>query len=149
MPLWLMKSEPETWSWDQQVSKGTEAWTGVRNHQAAGFLKAMQVGDRCFFYHSNTGKAVVGIVTVVRGAYPDPTDSTGRFVCVDVAADRPLPFPVPLARIKEQPELSAMMLLKQARLSVMPVTGPEWDVVCRMGGLSGPAGEGAGMTDLR
>ena len=91
----------------------------------------------------------MGIVTALRVAYPYPTNPTGRFVCDDVAADRPLPFPVPLARIKEQPELSAMMLLKQARLSVMPVTGPEWDAVCRMGGLSDPAGEGVGMTDLR
>lgn len=135
MPLWLMKSEPETWSWDQQVSKGTEAWTGVRNHQAAGFLKAMRCGDQAFFYHSNTGRAVVGIVTVVREAYPDPTDPTGRFVCVDVTADRALPHPVTLAEIKTRPDLAAMALLKQARLSVMPVTEAAWAAVCRMGGL--------------
>lgn len=135
MAFWLMKSEPDTWSWDQQVAKGTEAWTGVRNHQAAGFLKAMRCRDQAFFYHSNTGKAVVGIVTVTREAYPDPTDPTGRFVCVDVTADRPLLRPVSLAEIKIQPDLAAMALLKQARLSVMPVTATEWAEICRMGGL--------------
>lgn len=135
MAFWLMKSEPESWSWDQQVSKGTEAWTGVRNHQAAGFLKAMRCGDRSFFYHSNTGRAVVGIVTVVREAYPDPTDPTGRFVCVDVTAGQAFPRPVALAEIKTCPDLTGMALLKQARLSVMPVTEAEWITICRMGGL--------------
>lgn len=135
MAFWLMKSEPESWSWDQQVSKGTEAWTGVRNHQAAGFLKAMRCGDRAFFYHSNTGRAVVGTLTVVREAYPDPTDPAGRFVCVDVAAGQAFFRPVTLAEIKLRPDLTDMALLKQARLSVMPVTEAEWATVCRMGGL--------------
>lgn len=137
MAFWLLKSEPETWSWDQQVSKGTEAWTGVRNHQAAGFLKAMHPGDQAFFYHSNTGKAVVGIVTITRAAYPDPTDPTGRFVCVDVTAGAALPQPVPLAQIKQHPDLADMLLLKQARLSVMPVTDAQWATLCKMGGQKG------------
>lgn len=136
MSLWLMKSEPDAWSWSDQVAKGTEAWTGVRNHQAAGYLKAMRVGDRAFFYHSTTGREIVGIVRVTREAYPDPTDASGRFVCVDVTAGRAFPRPVPLAVIKADPAFSDFALLRQARLSVMPVAPDHWQALCRLGGLA-------------
>lgn len=135
MAFWLVKSEPDTWSWSDQSAKGTEAWTGVRNHQAANFLKAMRSGDRVFFYHSNTDRAIVGVVTVVREAYPDPTDASGRFVCVDVAAGPALPVPVSLTAIKADPALADMLLLKQSRLSVMPVSAGHWQHICALGGL--------------
>lgn len=137
MAYWLVKSEPDAFSWDQQVENGVEPWTGVRNAQAANNLKAMRVGDRAFFYHSNIGKEVVGVVEVVREAYPDPTDETGRWVCVDVKAVAPMPRPVPLAAIKAEPAMADIALIRQSRLSVMPVSASHWDTICRMGGLSG------------
>jgi predicted RNA-binding protein with PUA-like domain len=104
-------------------------WTGVRNHQAANFMKQMRVGDLAFFYHSNVGKEIVGIVKVARTAYPDPTDATGKFVCVDVAAQRPLPQPVTLAAIKANPKLQTIGLIKQSRLSVMPIAPEHWQII--------------------
>ena len=137
MPYWLFKSEPASWSWEQQVAAGPQgtSWNGVRNHMAKQNLKAMQVGERGFFYHSNEGKAVVGIVEVTRGYYPDPTDTTGRFGMVDVKAVEPLPQPVTLEAIKADSGLADMVLVKNSRLSVQPVTDKEWAAVRRMGGL--------------
>ncbi|KAA0077910.1 EVE domain-containing protein [Tardiphaga sp. P9-11] len=137
MKYWLVKSEPSVWSWDQQVAKGKkgEAWTGVRNHSAKLNMMAMKKGDRAFFYHSNEGKEVVGIAEIVKEHYPDPTDESGKFVCVDIAADKPLKTPVTLVAVKAEPRLSEMALLKLSRLSVQPVTPEEWKLVCKMGGL--------------
>ncbi len=135
MAHWLVKSEPDAFSWDQQVANGVEPWTGVRNALAANNLRAMRLGDRAFFYHSNMGKEIVGIVEVVREAYPDPTDETGRWVCVDMKALRPVPHPVTLAAIKATSELADLALVRQSRLSVMPVSDPHWTILCRMGGM--------------
>ncbi|SNS49870.1 Predicted RNA-binding protein, contains PUA-like domain [Tardiphaga sp. OK246] len=137
MKYWLVKSEPSVWSWDQQVAKGKkgEAWTGVRNHSAKLNMMAMKKGDRAFFYHSNEGKEVVGIVEIVKEHYPDPTDESGKFVCVDIAADKPLKTPVTLFAVKAEKKLAEMALLKLSRLSVQPVTAEEWMLVCKMGGL--------------
>jgi predicted RNA-binding protein with PUA-like domain len=137
MAHWLMKSEPASWSWDQQVAAGAKGtfWNGVRNHSAKLNLMAMKVGEEAFFYHSNEGKAVVGIVTVIKPYYPDPSDETGRFGMVDVAAVKPLPTPVTLDAIKAEPKLKAMILVNNSRLSVQPVTAAEWKLVCQMGGL--------------
>jgi predicted RNA-binding protein with PUA-like domain len=134
---WLMKSEPSTWSWDQQVAKGAkgEAWTGVRNHSAKLFMMQMKKGDRAFFYHSNEGKEIVGIVEIIKEHYPDPTDATGKFVCVDIKADRPLKTFVTLNDVKAEKKLAEMALIKLSRLSVQPVTSDEWKIVCKMGGL--------------
>ncbi len=132
---WLVKSEPDAFSWDQQVANGVEPWTGVRNALAASNLRAMRKGDRAFFYHSNIGKEIVGVVEVVREAYPDPTDDTGRgWVCVDVQAVGPVPVPVTLAAIKAEPRLADLALVRQARLSVMPVSAEHWRILARMGG---------------
>jgi predicted RNA-binding protein with PUA-like domain len=138
MAHWLFKSEPSKWSWDQQVAAGEAGtfWNGVRNHLAKNQMQAMQVGERGFFYHSNEGKAVVGIVEVIKPYYPDHTDESGRFGMVDVKAVQALPEPVTLEAIKAQPELADMALIRNSRLSVQPVTDAEWAVVCRMGGLS-------------
>jgi predicted RNA-binding protein with PUA-like domain len=137
MAHWLVKSEPSTWSWDQQVAKGDkgEAWTGVRNHSAKLFMMKMKPGDRGFFYHSNEGKEIVGIVEIIREAYPDPTDASGKFVCVDLKAVKPLKTPVTLVAIKAEKSLAEMALLKQSRLSVQPVTAEEWKIICKMGGV--------------
>lgn len=138
MPYWLMKSEPDAWSWDSQVKAGAkgEAWSGVRNHLAELNLMRMKKGDRAFFYHSNVGKAAVGVVEVIREAYPDPTAKPGEpWVVVDVKAVAPLPKPVTLDAIKVEPKLKAMVLLNNTRLSVQPVTADEWKIVCKMGGL--------------
>ncbi|NWG24535.1 MAG: EVE domain-containing protein [Pseudorhodoplanes sp.] len=138
MAYWLMKSEPDAWSWDQQVGKGAkgEAWSGVRNHSAKLNLMKMKKGDRAFFYHSNIGKEIVGIVEVVREHYPDPTAKPGDpWVVVDVAAREALPKPVTLDSIKAEPKLKDMALIRFSRLSVQPVTADEWKLVCRMGGL--------------
>lgn len=135
MNHWLMKSEPDAWSWDQQVKKGVESWNGVRNHTAANNLKAMKKGDLAFFYHSNIGKEIVGIVEIVREAYPDPTDEKGKFVMVDVKAVKPLKTPVTLATIKTTKGLEDMALLRLSRLSVQPVTASEWKQICKMGGV--------------
>ena len=136
MAHWLFKSEPSTWSWDQQVAAGEGGtfWNGVRNHLAKNQMQAMQVGERGFFYHSNEGKAVVGIVEVIRPYYPDHTDETGRFGMVDVRAVAPMPRPVTLDAIKAEPALAGMALVTNSRLSVQPVTEAEWARVCAMGG---------------
>jgi predicted RNA-binding protein with PUA-like domain len=135
---WLMKSEPDAWSWDQQVKKGAkgEAWTGVRNHQAKLNLMKMKKGDRAFFYHSNVGKEAVGIVEIIREAYPDPTAKQGEpWVVVDVKAVEGLPKPVTIEDVKKEPKLKKMILINNTRLSVQPVTADEWKIVCKMGGL--------------
>ena len=136
MAYWLIKSEPGTWSWEQHAKAGADAWTGVRNHQAKQHLMAMHPGDRAFFYHSGEDKAVVGITEVVKAAYPDPTDASGAFVCVGFKAVAPLARPVTLAEIKADPALKDMVLVKNARLSVQPVTDAEWQAVCKMGGVA-------------
>jgi predicted RNA-binding protein with PUA-like domain len=138
MAYWLMKSEPDAFSWDNLVEKGKkgEPWSGVRNFTARNNMKAMQVGDRFFFYHSNIGKEVVGIGEVIALAHPDPTDDTGKWQCVDVAAVAPLPKPVTLEDVKANPKLAKMSLVSSFRLSVQPVTDAEWVEVCRMGGLA-------------
>ena len=137
MSYWLVKSEPSVWSWDQQVEKGAkgEAWTGVRNYTARQNLVAMKKGELAFYYHSNEGKEIVGIAEIIKEAYPDPTDKTGKFVCVDIKADKPFKTPVTLAAIKAEPKLAEMALVKQSRLSVQPVTPEEWKLVCKMGGV--------------
>ncbi len=135
MAFWLVKSEPDTWSWDDQVAAGTEAWDGVRNHQAANHMRSMRLGDRAFFYHSNEGKAIVGIVEVVREFYPDPADASGKFGMVDVRAVGPLAEPVSLKQVKADPALAEMVLVRNSRLSVQPVTEAEWQHVCRLGGV--------------
>lgn len=136
MAYWLMKSEPDVNSWDDVVGRGTpEEWHGVRNYTARNNMKAMQLGDDAFFYHSNIGKEIVGIAEVVREVYPDPTAKPGEpWVVVDVKAVAPLPRPVTLDAIKAEPRLKDMALVKQSRLSVQPVTAAEWSIVCRMGG---------------
>lgn len=137
MAYWLYKSEPGTWSWDDQVKAGKKGtpWDGVRNFQARNNMKAMKRGDRGFFYHSGEEKRIVGIVEVIAEVHPDPQDDTGTWVCVDVAAVEPLPRPVSLDEIKATPELAEMALVKNSRLSVQPVREAEWKTVCRMGGL--------------
>lgn len=137
MAYWLYKSEPSVWSWDSQVAEGAKGthWNGVRNHVANQNLMAMKVGEQGFFYHSNEGKAVVGIVEVIREYYPDHTDETGKFGMVDIKAVKPFPKPVTLDDIKKQPGLEKMILVNNSRLSVQPVTEEEWAIVCRMGGL--------------
>ncbi len=133
MAFWLMKSEPFEWSWEQQVKAGTAPWTGVRNYQARNNMKAMKKGDQCFFYHSSKGLEVVGIVAVVKEHYPDPEDE--RFVRVDVKAEKAFKRPVPLAEIKAHAGLQNLALVRQPRLSVIPVAQKEWDILCKMGGI--------------
>lgn len=135
MKYWLIKSEPFKWSWDQQVKKGVEHWDGVRNYQASNNMKAMKIGDQAFFYHSNKGLEIVGIVEVVKEYYPDHTDEKGRFGMVDFKAVKPVPNPVTLKQIKATPELNDMALVRQSRLSVSPVTDKEWKIICKMGGV--------------
>lgn len=138
MAFWLIKSEPSVWSWQQQVKAGAKGtfWDGVRNHLAKQNLMAMQKGDHAFFYHSNEGKEIVGIVEIIREAYPDPTAEAGEpWVVVDVSAREALKKPVTLAMVKAAPTLTKMSLVTSARLSVQPVTVAEWAQVCRMGGL--------------
>ncbi|GAN75905.1 EVE domain-containing protein [Acidisphaera rubrifaciens] len=134
---WLVKSEPDAFSWDQQVANGTEPWTGVRNHMARNNLRAMRLGDRAFFYHSNIGREIVGVVEVAREAYPDPTAEGGDWVCVDMRALGPMPKPVTLAAIKADPEFADLALVRQSRLSVLPVGAEHWKRLCRMGGWTG------------
>ena len=135
MAHWLLKSEPAKYSWQQMVADGRTHWDGVRNFQAANNLRAMQQGDQAFFYHSNEGKEIVGIIEIVRTFYPDPGDPNGKFGMVDVAPVRPLPRPVSLAEMKGIPELAGFSLLRQSRLSVCPVTDQEWRILSRMAGL--------------
>ncbi len=137
MAYWLMKTEPEEFSWDGQVNRGAkgEAWTGVRNHTAKNNMMKMKKGDSAFFYHTGDQKQIVGIAEVIREAYPDPTDDKSQFVAVDVKAGKPMPKPVTLTAIKAEPRLKDMALVKFSRLSVQPVTAQEWKLVCAMGGL--------------
>ena len=136
MRYWLFKSEPGTWSWDDQVARGEagEPWDGVRNFQARNMMREMAVGDRGFFYHSQSEKAIVGLVEVIAEAHPDPTTDDPRWECVDIRALRPLPRPVTLATCKDDPRLSNMVLVNNTRLSVQPVTEDEWRAVCALGG---------------
>jgi len=134
MAFWLVKSEPDAFSWDQQVASKVEPWTGVRNHSAKLNLKAMKRGDRAFFYHSNIGKEIVGVVEVVKEAYPDPTAEKGDWVSVDVKAIGPMPRPVTLAAIKSDPAFAEFGLVRLSRLSVVPVSDAHWKLVCEMGG---------------
>ena len=135
MNYWLVKSEPDVWSWDDQVRKGTTSWDGVRNNTAALNLKAMRKGDLAFFYHSNVGKEIVGVVEITRESYPDPKDEAGRFVMVDVKAVEPFKTPVTLAAVKADPKLADMALVKFSRLSVQPVKPAEWKHIAKLGGL--------------
>ncbi|WP_207537492.1 EVE domain-containing protein [Sabulicella rubraurantiaca] len=135
MRFFLLKSEPDAFSWEEQVARGVEPWTGVRNAQAAAVLRSMELGDRAFFYHSNIGKQVVGIVEVVRTAYPDPTASKGNWVCVDVRTVCPLPRPVTLAAIRAEKRLEGIPLVRQSRLSCMALDPAHWQVICELGGL--------------
>ena len=136
MAYWLFKSEPSTWSWQQQLEAGAKGtfWNGVRNHLAKQQMMAMQLGDRGFFYHSNEEKAIVGIVEVIKRYYPDPTDASGKFGMVDVCAVKSLERSVTLAQIKAEPRLAEMVLVKNSRLSVQPVTEPEWRIVMALAG---------------
>ena len=135
MAYWLFKTEPETWSWDAQVKKGVEPWDGVRNYQANNNMKAMKKGEHGFFYHSGEERRVVGIVEVAQEHHPDTTDESGRFGRVAVKAVKPFPRPVTLVEIKANPKLAEMVLVKNSRLSVQPVSEAEWREVCRMGGV--------------
>ena len=132
MKYWLLKSEPSAWSWDKQVEEGASMWDGVRNYQARNNLREMKKNDLCFFYHSVTERSIVGIVKVVKEYYPDPTDKTGRFVVVDVKATKKLKNPVSLDQIKENNKLKDIALVKQSRLSVMPLKKTEWDIIIKM-----------------
>ncbi len=137
MKYWLFKSEPSTWSWDQQVAKGDagEEWDGVRNYQARNFMREMAVGDLGFFYHSQKEKAVVGIVEVCAEAHPDSTTDDDRWDCVDIKAVKPVKTPVTLDMVKADERLSDMALIRNSRLSVQPVTADEWRIVCEMAGI--------------
>ncbi|MDO6523350.1 EVE domain-containing protein [Shimia thalassica] len=137
MAFWLFKSEPNTWSWQHQIDKGDagEEWDGVRNYQARNFMREMAVGDRGFFYHSLKEKSVVGIVEVIAEAHPDSTTDDARWECVDIKAVETVPTPVTLEAIKADPRLSEMVLVKNSRLSVQPVTETEWKIICELSGL--------------
>ena len=132
MKYWLLKSEPSAWSWDNQVKEGASMWDGVRNYQARNNLKEMKKNDLCFFYHSVKERSIIGIVKVVKEYYPDPTDKTERFVVVDVKATKKLKNPVSLDQIKENSKLKDIALVKQSRLSVMPLKKNEWDIIIKM-----------------
>ena len=137
MAYWLLKSEPSSYSWDQLVSDRSTHWDGVRNAQALNNLRAMKSGDRAFFYHSNEGKEIVGIVEIVKPFYPDPTDKSGKLGMVDIKPLVPVKTTVGLRAMRSNPELSDLSLLKQSRLSVCPVTDSEWSLLCKMAGVSG------------
>ena len=137
MAYWLVKSEPDAFSWAQHVERGVEPWTGVRNHSAKLNLLAMRLGDRALFYHSNIGKEVVGIVEVVREAYPDPTAEGSGWVCVDLRAAAPMPNPVGLAALRSDPAFDGLALLRQSRLSVSPVSEEHWRRILALGGVNG------------
>ncbi len=136
MHYWLFKSEPNAWSWDMQAAKGEagEEWDGVRNYQARNFMRQMAVGDLGFFYHSVNEKRIVGVVEVMAEAHPDSTTDDARWECVDIRAVAPFPRPVTLQQIKDDPRLADMVLVKNSRLSVQPVTAAEWEIICEMGG---------------
>ena len=136
MAYWLIKSEPGAWSWEDHVKVGVEPWDGVRNYQASNNMKAMAIGDKAFFYHSVKETRIVGIVEVVKLYYPDPSDASGRFGMVDFKAIEPMPNPVTLKQIKEDGRFNDIALIKQSRLSVMPIDDNAWKMICEMGGLS-------------
>ncbi len=131
---WLVKSEPHAFSWDQQTQRGVEPWTGVRNHQAKHNLLAMRRGDLAFFYHSNIGKEIVGVVEVMREAYPDPTAASGGWMCVDMRARGGFARPVTLAELKADPQFAGLALVRQPRLSVVPISQPHWQAIATLGG---------------
>ena len=135
MKYWLMKSEPDVWSIDQQIQAGVKGttWDGVRNYQAANNLRKMKIGDKCFFYHSNEGKEIVGIVSVIKNAFIDQTDKKKRFVAVQVRFEKKLKTPVTLENIKKTKQISHLPLIKQSRLSVMPIDLKSWKIICKMG----------------
>jgi len=135
MNHWLVKSEPVKYAWDQLVKDGKTFWNGVRNYQASNNLKAMKKGDEAFFYHSNEGLEIVGICEIAKEYYPDHTDESGRFGMVDVKPSRPFKTPVTLQAIKAEPALADIALIKQSRLSVMPITAAQWKLICKMGGV--------------
>ena len=137
MRYWLFKSEPDVWGWDAQVAKGAagEEWNGVRNYQARNNMRAMDLGDRGFFYHSNQGREIVGIVEVCKLAHPDSTTDDPRWECVDIKAVRPMARPVTLDEAKADPRLAEMVLVNNSRLSVQPVSEDEWRVICELGGV--------------
>lgn len=134
---WLVKSEPDSWSWEQMVAAGENGttWNGVRNHLAKKQMMAMKLGDQAFFYHSNIGKEIVGIVEIIKLYYPDPTDASGRFGMVDVRAVKPLPQPISLAQVKADPQFADLALVTNMRLSVQPVSDAHWQAICQLGGL--------------
>lgn len=134
MAYWLIKSEPHVFSWTDQMAHKVESWTGVRNYQARKNLIAMKIGDRAFFYHSHIQRAIVGVVEIVRSAYPDPTANEGNWVCVDVKTIGSMPIPVSLDQIKNEPLLNQLTLVKQPRLSVCPILDEHWRILCHMGG---------------
>jgi len=137
MRYWLFKSEPSVWGWTDQVARGDagEEWDGVRNYQARNFMRDMTVGDQGFFYHSQDEKAIVGIVEVIKPAHPDSTADDPRWECVDIKAVRPVKTPVTLEQIKSDPRLSEMVLVKNSRLSVQPVSDEEWNILCNLAGV--------------
>ena len=135
MKYWLIKSEPSTWSWDDQIKEKITMWDGVRNYQARNNLMSMKVNDLCFFYHSVNEKKIVGIVSVTKEHYTDPTDKTKKFVAVDVKTKKSLKNPVSLKQIKKEKKLSHLALVKQSRLSVMPIDKISWDLICKLGGI--------------
>jgi predicted RNA-binding protein with PUA-like domain len=137
MAYWLLKSEPSSYSWDQLIADRRTHWDGVRNAQALNNLREMKLGDRAFFYHSNEGKNVVGVVEVVKTFYPDPNDKSGKLGMVDIKPVMSTATPVGLSAMRTNPELSGLSLLKQSRLSVCPVTENQWAVICKMAGISG------------
>ena len=136
MTYWLIKSEPHTWSWENQVTSGVTFWDGVRNYQASNNLKAMKVGDLAFFYHSGEERQIMGVVEVVKPYYPDPSDPKGRFGMVDVKTVKPFARPVTLKEIKETPPLQQLALVRQSRLSVMPIDEKSWEILTHMGKYS-------------
>ena len=135
MKYWLLKSEPNTWSWHDQIKEKITMWDGVRNYQARNNLMSMRVNDLCFFYHSVNEKKIVGIVSITKEHYTDPTDKTKKFVAVDVKTKKSLKNPVTLKQIKKEKQLSHLALVKQSRLSVMPIDKISWDLICKLGGI--------------
>ena len=135
MKYWLIKSEPSTWSWDDQIKENIAMWDGVRNYQARNNLMSMRVNDLCFFYHSVNEKKIVGIVSVTKEHYTDPTDKTKKFVAVNVKTKKSLKNPITLKQIKKERKLSHLALVKQSRLSVMPIDKISWDLICKLGGI--------------
>ena len=135
MNYWLVKSEPSVWSFDNQKKAGSKGtvWNGVRNYQAANYLKQMKIGDLCFFYHSNEDKKIIGIVKIIKSAFPDPTDKKKKFVAVQLSYSQDLNEPVSLADIKGNKQISHLPLIKQSRLSVMPIDSKSWKIICKMG----------------